>query len=505
MKFLSAHIINKRGALWIEVVIVVVLLAMVAPSYVLAIGHLSINADAAVWLQMARSYFSEGLLPYRDIFDHKGPGLFVIYFLTHWLVGGWLPGFFVVEICGLLLSGLGVWWLLRKFDLSVVVRVSLIALIMLSLTSRIGSGLSADILVYVLTIMALGSATLLCLTKTEFQPKTKIVLCIVLVLNLLVVPGMLVLIRPFHGVGAICGVVAILWVLRANFFLITLTIVSFFSLSLFLVNDLVFASYIEYNIVYAQSSGFNLRILFSELMTTPLFFLATTMCGLSVFSSIVFGTRIRWLSSFLFFLGFFQLASLRFYEPNFIPALAFWIFSIIFSYSEIQSSLNNMAIQYRISYQRCNQLMLIVFFAGFFPAALSCLKESVSLIGHWRAIPMNSLDRYEIPGLPDNSSVLVLGGAGTANYLLANQAKTSYRFIYSYPFVTDTDYGRSTLASFQKEISADMPTYIIDTKQILCVFLTETCIAVERLRYDKSSITGGIYAPGSGVFYSRGE
>ena len=135
-----------------------------------------------------------------------------VIFLTYWLMDGWIPGFFVAEMGGIVLSGLAIWWLLVILRISSVIRLTLIGLIMLSLTSRIGSGLNADILVYVLITFSLASACFLSFLDSHSRDMTSTTSIIFFSLVLVVTSGLLLLIRPFHGLGAVFGVLAVLFI-----------------------------------------------------------------------------------------------------------------------------------------------------------------------------------------------------------------------------------------------------------------------------------------------------
>lgn len=95
--------------------VLVVLLALLAVAIVMAPG---LNADlpgrdAGVFLYIGNQIL-EGEIPYRDIWDHKGPLIYYVNAVGVALSPGRETGIWLLEATALLASGMGLYWLLKR-------------------------------------------------------------------------------------------------------------------------------------------------------------------------------------------------------------------------------------------------------------------------------------------------------------------------------------------------------------------------------------------------------
>ena len=68
--------------------------------------------DAGVFLYIGNQ-IAEGDIPYRDVWDHKGPLIYYINAVGVALTPGFETGVWLLEAIALLASALGLYWLLK--------------------------------------------------------------------------------------------------------------------------------------------------------------------------------------------------------------------------------------------------------------------------------------------------------------------------------------------------------------------------------------------------------
>jgi hypothetical protein len=72
---------------------------------------LPLDRDEGAYASVA-AHLSSGLVPYRDVFDHKPPGVYVVYAVAPWL-GGWPVGLRLLSdlVC---LASIGLLWVTAR-------------------------------------------------------------------------------------------------------------------------------------------------------------------------------------------------------------------------------------------------------------------------------------------------------------------------------------------------------------------------------------------------------
>jgi 4-amino-4-deoxy-L-arabinose transferase-like glycosyltransferase len=75
-----------------------------------AMGWLSLcfpfGRDQGLYFYVAREWVERGAIPYRDVLDHKTPGIYVLHALAIWLFGANMWGIRILDLIGVLLVGL---------------------------------------------------------------------------------------------------------------------------------------------------------------------------------------------------------------------------------------------------------------------------------------------------------------------------------------------------------------------------------------------------------------
>ena len=76
-------------------------------------NHKYIGKDSDIFLALGK-FTKNGLVPYKDFFDHKGPYIIFVEWLGY-IIGNGKSGVFVIQVISLLLTLLGVYKILRLF------------------------------------------------------------------------------------------------------------------------------------------------------------------------------------------------------------------------------------------------------------------------------------------------------------------------------------------------------------------------------------------------------
>ena len=92
-EILPKRVINKWELIFLLSSLGILLLV----SYNSFLYPVQIENDSNVFITAAR-YMSEGKFPYKDFFDHKGPMLYILYFLAYSLIPGTCHGIYLMEV-----------------------------------------------------------------------------------------------------------------------------------------------------------------------------------------------------------------------------------------------------------------------------------------------------------------------------------------------------------------------------------------------------------------------
>src|SRR5215467_14499916 len=89
---------SPRAIPWLDLLLAGIAIAFGAMSLTYPYGH-----DQGLYGYVAREWMLEGKIPYRDLFDHKPPGIYIIYGFATLLFGTGMWGIRVLDLACVLL------------------------------------------------------------------------------------------------------------------------------------------------------------------------------------------------------------------------------------------------------------------------------------------------------------------------------------------------------------------------------------------------------------------
>ena len=96
----------------------------------------STNSDSNVYFSVARA-MQNGLLPYRDVFDHKGVFLYLIYYVAVWMTPTNMNGVYILLTISSAVTMLYGFRLARLFLPSIPAMISALSIILFSIGSPV--------------------------------------------------------------------------------------------------------------------------------------------------------------------------------------------------------------------------------------------------------------------------------------------------------------------------------------------------------------------------------
>ena len=133
-EIMNVKIDNNRIIVYLLLIVFALFLAMLNSISVLNKDSY-ISIDVAVWTNIAK-LMKEGRIIYRDIFDHKGPILLILYFFSYSI--GKINGIWFMDFLCSIVNVIVIYLIARKFNLSriksiIIVAISVIFLSLLCL------------------------------------------------------------------------------------------------------------------------------------------------------------------------------------------------------------------------------------------------------------------------------------------------------------------------------------------------------------------------------------
>lgn len=132
----SAQPYNKELAIAFLVFILISALCVFFAAFSSPFFRYSTNSDSNVYFSVARA-MQNGLLPYRDVFDHKGVFLYLIYYVAVWMTPTNMNGVYILLTISSAVTMLYGFRLARLFLPSIPAMISALSIILFSTGSPV--------------------------------------------------------------------------------------------------------------------------------------------------------------------------------------------------------------------------------------------------------------------------------------------------------------------------------------------------------------------------------